>query len=59
MGVWVSALTVPQVFTGLAGRGIDELNRMSFGLGYMTVIWLSGILFVGGTLLNRSIRGSK
>jgi len=58
MGVWVSALTVPQVVTGFAGRGIDALNGMSFGLGYMSVIWLSGCLFVCGTLLNRSIKGS-
>lgn len=55
MGVWVSALTVVQIFVGQAGRGIDALNRVSMGLGYVTVIWLGGFLFVAGTLLNRSV----
>lgn len=58
MGVWVSALTVPQVVAGQAGRLIDGLNHTSFGLGYMTMIWFSGVLFVLGTLLNTSIKGS-
>lgn len=59
MGVWVSALTVPQVVCGQAGRLIDSLNHVSFGLGYMTMIWFSGVLFVAGTLLNTSIKGSR
>ncbi|MBL8065943.1 MAG: MFS transporter [Chthonomonadaceae bacterium] len=58
MGVWSMSSTSVQIFAGLAGPLIDFGNRISFGWGYMGMIWSAGVVFLVSTLLIRKIKGS-
>jgi len=59
MGVWQTAIVLPQIAAGLAGRGVDALNRVAFPLGYHAVFALAALAFLAGTLLVARVRGVR
>lgn len=59
MGIWSSAVVFSQMISGLAGGGIDFLNKLSHGAGYMTVFVVSAIFMGFGTQLVRQVRGAS
>jgi len=59
MGVWQTSFVLPQILAGLAGRGVDGLNRIAFPLGYQVVFSLAALAFLAGTLLVSRVRGVR
>ncbi|MGE0002475.1 MAG: MFS transporter [Fimbriimonadaceae bacterium] len=59
MGLWTSSLTSVQLVVGAAGFLVDSLNQVRPGAGYTAMFWISGALFLVGTVLIRLVRGSR
>lgn len=59
MGIWSSAVVFAQLISGLAGSLIDQLNRVSNGLGYALIFVASAIFMGFGTQLVRQVRGAS
>lgn len=59
MGVWQTAIVLPQVLAGAFGVMVDRLNQQSTGSGYTAAFLIAAVCFVLGTVLVRQIRGAK
>jgi len=59
MGLWQTSIVLPQILAGLAGRGVDGLNRVAFPLGYQAAFVLAALAFLAGTLLVARVRGTR
>ncbi|MCW5937898.1 MAG: MFS transporter [Fimbriimonadaceae bacterium] len=59
MGLWSSSQTAVQILVGGAGAVIQHLNEQNMGVGYVSAIWLAGLLFLVGTFLVQKVRGSS
>ena len=59
MGLWQTSIVLPQILAGLAGRGVDALNRAAFPLGYQAAFALAALAFLAGTLLVARVRGAR
>jgi len=59
MGVWQTSIVLPQILAGMAGRGVDGLNRVAFPLGYQAAFVLAALAFLAGTWLVARVRGTR
>ncbi len=59
MGIWQTSIVLPQILAGLAGRGVDGLNRIAFPLGYEAAFVAAALAFLAGTLLVARVRGVR
>lgn len=59
MGVWASSVVSVQLLSGMAGMGIDYLNKKATHAGYMSAIVVAGCLFLASTMLVKQVRGSR
>lgn len=60
MGAWQSSETAVQVPAGVVmGFLVDQLNRVSFGLGYQAMVLTSAALFLVSIALVRRIRSAR
>jgi len=59
MGIWQTAVVVPQVLAGGFGAMVDTFNRQSPGLGYTALFLLAALCFLLGTILVRQIRSVR
>lgn len=59
MGVWQMSNSSVQIVAGSAGRAVDGLNAVSFGMGYQAVFLAASVAFLVSTVLVRKVRGSR
>jgi len=59
MGVWQTAIVVPQVLSGAFGRPLDLLNARGEGLGYLVLFLLAGAFFLLGAFGVAGIRRAR
>ncbi len=59
MGVWQTAIVLPQVLAGAFGTLLERFNQQSPGSGYTVIFLIAAVCFVLGTVLVRQIRGAK
>lgn len=59
MGLWQTAIVVPQVLAGAFGRPLDLLNARESGLGYLVLFLLAGGFFLLGAFLVAPIRRAR
>ncbi|ETN87730.1 MFS transporter [Thermus sp. NMX2.A1] len=59
MGLWQTAIVVPQVLAGAFGRPLDLLNASGEGLGYLVLFLLAGTFFLLGAFLVAPIRRAR
>ena len=59
MGIWQTSIVLPQILAGLAGRGVDGLNRIAFPLGYEAAFVAAALAFLAGTLLVARVRAAR
>ncbi|MFN4231973.1 MFS transporter [Thermus sp.] len=59
MGLWQTAIVVPQVLAGAFGRPLDLLNAREEGLGYLVLFLLAGAFFLLGAFLVAPIRRAR
>lgn len=56
MGIWQSAIALPQVFNGFFGALIDSQNARSANSGYTMVFVFAAVFFLIGSFLVRYVR---
>jgi len=59
MGLWQTAIVLPQVLAGAFGKPLDLLNAREEGLGYLVLFLLAGSFFLLGTFLVAPIRKAR
>jgi MFS family permease len=58
MGLWQSAVVVPQLVAGMFGWVADSMNRQVSGGGYAVLFGFSALAFFFGSILVRRVRAS-
>ncbi|MCL4454347.1 MAG: MFS transporter [Deinococcus sp.] len=59
MGLWQTAIVLPQVLAGSLGGVLDRVNQQTPNLGYTALFIAAGFFFVMGSLLVSRVRGSR
>lgn len=60
MGVWQSSETAVQIPAGvIMGAVIDQINKVHFGAGYMTMVWTAAALFFVSIFLVKGIKRTR
>jgi MFS family permease len=59
MGVWQMSQSSVQIFSGVAGRAVDVLNKANFGVGYRAIFGIGAVAFFISTILIKKVRGSS
>jgi len=59
MGLWQTAIVVPQVLAGAFGRPLDLLNAQTPGLGYQVLYLLAALFFLLGAFGVAGVRRSR